>query len=148
MLKKYLIGVSALILFSVIFYLVLSSFPRDIKIDNLKNIESRLLNNEWRWVKMISDGEEIEARSDLFVLNFNDDGSLGSGTDCNLVGGNYEIMDSALEIRELFSTLMYCEGSQEQIYVNSLQEAESYLINNGELIITNKFGDEMYFVVN
>lgn len=148
MLKKYSIGVLGLIFLSAIFYLVLSSFPRDVKISDLNNGEIGLTEKNWEWVKLVRGDEEVLAKSDLFVLTFNEDGSLGSMTDCNSVGGNYEIMDSALEIRELFSTLMYCEGSQEQIYVNSLQEAESYLINNGELIITNKFGDEMYFVVN
>lgn len=75
-----------------------------------------------------------------FTLAFKKDGTFSGTTDCNRVGGSYEVNGNKITFENMMSTLMYCEGSQESDFTKMLGETESYLFTSkGELILNLKF---------
>lgn len=96
---------------------------------------------KWIWIKtQMNDGTVTKPKVDgSFTLTFNKDGSVGVGTDCNSMGGKYITKGNTLTFSQMMSTMMYCEGSQEQEFSNKLNEVGSYLFTSkGELILEIK----------
>jgi len=89
-----------------------------------------ILVGTWRWVRteMNSDeGINPQPSSDDFSITFNEDGSFSGTTDCNNFGGNsFVVQDRRIGWGPMFSTKMYCEGSQEQEFINLISETQSY----------------------
>lgn len=105
------------------------------------NIPSQLTNRVWKWVNTKINNDEIitPKKSDAFSINLKDDGSVDGTTDCNNFFGKYEISGNKISFGELGSTLMFCDGSQENIFTKSLSEIESYFISeNNNLILQLK----------
>lgn len=105
------------------------------------NIPSQITGRAWKWVdtKMNNDKIITPKKSDAFSINFKDNGSINGTTDCNNFFGKYEISGNKLSFSALGSTLMFCEGSQENVFTKSLNEIESYFIDeNNNLILQFK----------
>lgn len=97
-----------------------------------------LIKTSWKWVKTTTtkNGIITPKQKDLFVLTFQS-GSFSSGTDCNTLGGSYVVGKGTLSFKNIVSTLMFCDGSQEGEYGAMLGSVESYTINTkGELLLT------------
>ena len=97
---------------------------------------------EWRWIRTeYNDGREVRPkREGDFTLTFSDDGSVAVKTDCNHMGGKYEARAGTITFSDMFTTLMYCEGSQEAEFSRMLGDAAMYhFTSRGELILDLKF---------
>ncbi len=96
---------------------------------------------KWEWVKtQMNDGKiTIPKKTGVFTLAFAKDGKVSIGTDCNSMGGIYTVKGTKLTFSQIISTIMYCEGSQEQEYSKTLGEVASYLFTSkGELVLEIK----------
>lgn len=96
---------------------------------------------KWEWVKtQMNDGKVTTPnKSGVFSLTFKKDGSVGVGTDCNSMGGKYITKGNTITFNQMMSTMMYCDGSQEQEFSKMLSEVGSYLFTSkGELILEIK----------
>jgi heat shock protein HslJ len=87
----------------------------------------------------------IPKRADAFTLTFSEDGSVGIGTDCNNMGGQYSVSGPLLTIQNIFSTMMYCEGSQEGDFSALLGEVTAWDISANTLELSNSAGMRMWF---
>ncbi len=92
---------------------------------------------DWKWLKtMYNDGVVTEPKTDVFVLKFKSDGTFSISTDCNGIGGEYNINGNKITFTKMMSTLMYCEDSQEQSFTKTINDVVSYVFNSkGELIL-------------
>jgi heat shock protein HslJ len=95
---------------------------------------------KWIWQSATIDGKEVNPKdSSKFTIEFKKDGTFGASTDCNGIGGNYSIKDKQITFSDMMGTLMYCEGSQEDVFKGILENAESYYFTSkGELKIELK----------
>lgn len=102
---------------------------------------STLTMKPWKWVSTTySDGKKLTAKSSKFVITFSKDGTFSSSTDCNSIAGKYSDDDKKIELTDMVSTLMACEGSQESEYVKALSQVSSYFFRtNGELVFDLKY---------
>lgn len=100
-----------------------------------------LLMKEWVWqMAEYNDGRTITPnRPGAFTLTFLSSGEVQVGTDCNNMGGGYEVDDDQITFGQMRSTLMYCEGSQESEFSQLLADTTSYqFTNRGELVLNLK----------
>lgn len=95
----------------------------------------------WQWINAsYNDGRMLVPKQDVFTLTFKKDGTFSARTDCNGVGGVYRIQKNMISFHDMVSTLMYCEGSQEQDFITLLNHAfEYHFTSKGELILGLKF---------
>lgn len=106
----------------------------------------------WLWQKTVmSDGSVVTPKvADKFTVTISTDGNISGTTDCNSFSGTYMLgSDGVLSFGPFMSTLMYCDGSQEQVFVSAVQKTSSYSIDasSGTLVLnlTNNAG-KVYFV--
>lgn len=98
------------------------------------------LVGDWEWKKTTySNGEEVTPGNDEFILTLNEDGSMSATTDCNNVSGNFEVDNSKIEFPSPAITKMYCEDSLEDEFLRILNDSETYLFEDGQLVITIKY---------
>lgn len=96
---------------------------------------------KWNWIStQYEDGKVVKPIAmDRFALTFNDVKTFSASTDCNGVGGEYSVTGSNIKFERMMSTLMYCEGSQEQEFSKMIAEASAYkFTSKGELIFELK----------
>jgi heat shock protein HslJ len=100
----------------------------------------------WNWIRTTYNNDtEIKPKTNKFTLKFDiSKKTFSATTDCNSVGGNYALsdkrMNNVLEFKNIISTLMYCDGSQETDFVKMLENTSSYYFTSkGELILDLKF---------
>lgn len=102
--------------------------------------DPKALIGTWEWQKTLkADGTTVlPKKSGIFMLTFAADGNVSGKTDCNGFGGTYKLgSDGVLTFGPFMSTLMYCEGSQENEYNTTLAGASRSTIDgNGNLVIT------------
>lgn len=108
------------------------------------------LDGVWVWQATTVEGKVTEPkRPDAFKLTFEESTNTVKGTtDCNGFGGSYVTgFDNVLTFTSLQSTLMYCEGSQEQEYVNAISKVHSYYFTgSGALVLEFEGEGTMLFV--
>ena len=97
----------------------------------------------WVWQETLMNNDEITipAAPGEFTLAFGSEGVYGT-TDCNNFNGAYSVDATAgtLEFGPLASTMMYCEGSQEQEFTGDLAEITHYMISEqGELVLLFRY---------
>ncbi|MGM0438918.1 MAG: META domain-containing protein [Patescibacteria group bacterium] len=98
------------------------------------------LVGDWQWINTTySDGEEVAPESDEFILTINEDGSMSATTDCNSVRGSFETEDSKIEFLSPATTKMHCEDSLEDEFLRVLNDSNTYLFEDGQLVITIKY---------
>ncbi len=98
--------------------------------------------NKWNWISTTyNDGTVIKPRiENKFTLSFKVPNTFSATTDCNGVGGEYAVSGNNISFDKMMSTLMFCEGSQENDFSKSLSEVKSYhFTSKGELIFDLKF---------
>lgn len=96
----------------------------------------KLDQKKWRWVRTnYTDGRVfVPKKEDAFSLTFTADGKVSGTTDCNGVSGSYTTTGSTLIFGAMATTLMYCDGSEEGVFNESLGQVSSYTFTSkGEL---------------
>lgn len=96
---------------------------------------------KWNWMSTTySDGKKVSPRNaQKFTLTFGADKRFSATTDCNGVGGEYMVTANKIAFDKMMSTLMYCEGSQEQEFSKMLSEVGTYhFTSKGELVFDLK----------
>ncbi len=93
-----------------------------------------LPGTSWRW-KETTGPAAVTPEVDMFVINFSGGGSMDSSTDCNRLGGPYRTTGTTLTFSDMFSTQMFCEGSQEQVYRDQLSQVGSFKIESDTLYL-------------
>jgi len=80
-------------------------------------------------------------KSDAFTLTFKEDGMVYGTTDCNNFSGSYTIDGENLTFGPMASTKMFCEGSQETIFMQMLGRTASYFFDKeNSLVLLPKTG--------
>ena len=105
--------------------------------------ERTLVSNTWNWMSTVYDNlpDIVPHTLNVFMVNFNNDGTFVLNTDCNNISGTYEVRGQELSMIENTSTMMFCERSQEREFVDMLMGAESYdFTSEGELVIDVEYG--------
>lgn len=100
-----------------------------------------LFITEWRWITaQYNDGTVVKPKSEWdFKITFKKDGTFSASTDCNGIGGNYDVDGNSITFRDMLGTLMYCEGSQENDFRKILENTLSYFFTSrGELVLELK----------
>lgn len=93
-------------------------------------------------------GEVVQPnKKDAFIVMFKNDGTFTATTDCNTVGGKYVSTKDTISLSDIFSTKMYCEGSQENEYASLLEKTTHYMFTSkGELVLLLKYDSgSVYF---
>jgi heat shock protein HslJ len=100
-----------------------------------------LTMKKWAWVSALyNDGRTITPKNDKFSITFSADGTFSASTDCNGIGGDYTAKSGTISMTNMVSTLMFCEGSQEDEFRKLLTNASGYHFTpRGELILDLKF---------
>ncbi len=103
-----------------------------------------LIMQPWSWVlAQYNDGREVKPKkADKFTLTFaQNKGQFVVTTDCNSGGGSYALgANNHITLRDIISTKMFCEGSQEGEFFQLLSNVDSYhFTSKGELIFDLKF---------
>jgi len=97
----------------------------------------------WQWVKTTynNDSEITPNNASVFTISFKNDNTFSATTDCNSIGGSYDIDGNQIKFgKDIFMTRMFCQNSQEQEFVSLLEEIQSFFFTNkGELIFDLKF---------
>lgn len=96
----------------------------------------------WVWVSTTyNDGKVITPKdANKFKLTFTSPNRFSATTDCNGVGGEYKVNGGEIELSNMVSTLMFCEGSQEGDFTKSLREVQIFhFTSKGELVFDLKF---------
>lgn len=96
----------------------------------------------WKWVNTTyKNDKKITPIKDRFTLTLNAGKTFSATTDCNGVGGEYTVNGNKITFTNMVSTLMYCEGSQEQDFTQMLGQIQDYkFTSNGELLFDLKSG--------
>lgn len=69
-----------------------------------------------------------------------------NGTDgCNSISGQFQVIGETLKFGPLISTRMYCEGVDDAQFNDRLQNATSFKIENGKLVIYSNGVKSMTF---
>jgi heat shock protein HslJ len=100
-----------------------------------------LTMKKWEWVKTtMNDGKvTTPKKAGVFSVTFGKDNMVHVLTDCNTMNGSYSASNKSLAFKQMASTMMYCEGSQEQDFAQALNEVSSYFFTSkGELILELK----------
>lgn len=156
---RKLLSIIVVILFIIVAFLVMlgiykANFDNNnrIQTDNKSNqieiqksekIVSQIINQNWKWVnnKMSNDEIIVPKKANAFSINFKADGGVSGKTDCNGFFGEYKISGNKLSFGSMGATLMFCDDSQESIFIKSLSEVESYSIDkNNNLVLELKMG--------
>lgn len=76
-------------------------------------------------------------KAGVFTLIFNVDGNLSGKTDCNGFFGGYTFgSDGFIKFGPLGSTLMFCDGSEEQVFTGAIGKVDRYSIDaSGNLLL-------------
>jgi copper homeostasis protein (lipoprotein) len=114
-----------------------SAFPSELPY-NLKKIEEEpnpVLDTSWVWKETILlNGTVVTpSKPEAFVLMLGSDRSYTSSTDCNALSGTFALDQEVLSFSPAISTKMFCEGSQESVYIEELMLANSFAIKGDEL---------------
>jgi heat shock protein HslJ len=92
----------------------------------------------WNWVNTAynNDTTVTPMTPKKFALTFKSNKTFSASTDCNGVGGEYVVNGKSITLVKMVSTMMYCEGSQEQDFAKMLGQVQSYMFTSkGELIL-------------
>lgn len=103
---------------------------------------SNLTGVTWEWAVLVDQMGQTEVTDPTrYTAVFNADGTLNLKADCNTVISQYITNGASLEIVPGVTTLVACEtGSQDQLFLNSLNAAESYMVQDGELYVVLRGG--------
>lgn len=113
--------------------------------------DASALKNTWVWQKTVmTDGSIVTPKlADRFTITFTGDDKISGTTDCNGFFGSYtRATDGIITFGPLASTMMYCEGSQESVFMGAVQKTSRYTFDefgNLVLILSGDIG-KVFFV--
>ncbi|MBP6786523.1 MAG: META domain-containing protein [Candidatus Promineofilum sp.] len=92
----------------------------------------------WEWVSLLDPmGQTTATDPARYTITFNAGGTANVRADCNNVVANYITDGVNLMVEPGVTTLAACpEDTQDQLFLNSLASAESYVVQDNELFIT------------
>lgn len=101
----------------------------------------------WMWQSAVQAGETLQPKkADAFSLMFMEDGTVRGTTDCNGFGGNYTTTDDTVTLGALQMTLMFCENSEESLFVHLLESPLMVTtMNEKNMELKNATGDTLQF---
>jgi len=106
-------------------------------------ISPQLLNHIWVWDKTVMSNDDIiiPQKPKVFTLKFAKEKMVSGTTDCNNFFGPYNITeDHKITFGPLSSTLMFCEGSQESVFVSQISESNKFFFDEaGNLVLLLPF---------
>lgn len=105
-------------------------------------IVSPLTAKTWTWFKSTTKGKNITPKkATAFTITFTSDKNIKGTTDCNSFFGTYKDEMSQITFGPFGSTRMYCEASQEQIFLSDIQNVSAFSFDkDGNLILTTASG--------
>ena len=114
---------------------------------------NQLAETSWEWhsVEYANDELFVPEQPELFILNFTNKTVVSALTDCNSLRGTYRLGDKQrIEFANLSSTRMFCEGSQEGIFQEVLQETEGWRRVNDQLqlILADGLGTSTFSIAD
>lgn len=92
----------------------------------------------WYWEKTEynNDSSHRPALPKVFSLKFEKNGNVTMSTDCNSMQGDYSVTNKQIAFRNIASTRMFCEGSQEQLFAGMLANVNAYFFTSkGQLVL-------------
>jgi len=98
-----------------------------------------LIGKEYSWLRTELKNNKVilPIMQGKFKLTFSEDMKFTLVTDCNTNGGMYVVNEKNLTFTEIIATRMYCEKSQEEVFIRDLQKTSSYEILPDETLILN-----------
>lgn len=106
-----------------------------------------LTHKTWTFVE-VKKGDVVlftPKQKGAFTLIF-EEGRVRMGTDCNSMGAAYIVKEERITFSESMSTMMYCEGSEEQTFSTYIGDVVAYRLERETLaLILKENGGEMYF---
>jgi heat shock protein HslJ len=81
-----------------------------------------------------------------YKLNFKEDLSFSSSSDCNNIGGNFEIFEQQVRFKNILRTQKYCMKSNEDNYVSGLSNVSEINFNNKEELILKFKNSNSYMI--
>ena len=92
-----------------------------------------LVGTNWKLTEVDGAPTSAEITS---TANFSADGIGGNGG-CNTYGGTLTVTPDGIDITEIMSTMMACDGlAQEQAFFAALEATTGYRIEDGTLLLT------------
>lgn len=96
-------------------------------------VANDLVGTNWRLVELNGSPTD-DAVSSTLVISANNVGGNGG---CNSFGGELKLTPTRIDISQIMSTMMACDGlSQEQAYFAALEAADGYSIVDGDLVLS------------
>jgi heat shock protein HslJ len=116
-----------------------------VEVENVDNVPvvaappltPAFVGSTWYWVSLTTPVEQVPAGKpgQTFIL-FNADGTANFNTDCNVGIAAYQTEGSSISITVQQISLAACpEDSQEQLFLNALENAAIYFLQDGDLFI-------------
>ena len=101
---------------------------------------NKLENKRFSWIRTELTGlTNLVSKSPAsFIISFTEDLKFDTTTDCNTNSGIYQITANSVSFSDIVATRMFCENSQENIYVEQLSNVENYEVD----------GDNLYLILN
>lgn len=112
----------------------------DVEADDAENIQldTAGLQGEWTLASYLVDCEsmQFETATD-YVLSFNEpDNTFGMTTDCNLIGGTFEITNDTIRFKNVLVTEMACDKMiVEKNMLRLFNDTTSYAVCQGDTIL-------------
>lgn len=106
--------------------------------DPSQDTREELEGTTWQWKETQYNNDEIVTpdEPESFILSFLEEGRFTATTDCNGLSGNYTVTETSIDLGEIVSTKMFCEGSQEDIFKEMLSRSNDYIVTGeGELAL-------------
>lgn len=96
-----------------------------------------LTSTTWVWQETLMNNDDVfTPEDDSFSVTFAADGSISGTTDCNNFGGQYGITaDRELSFSPFFMTQMYCEGSQEQMFMDMVGSSQFVFFTEDDQLV-------------
>jgi heat shock protein HslJ len=112
-------------------------------------VKDAIKTTSWVWETTLLSDKTITTpvKKEAFVLTFNADGTFSSTTDCNGLGGTYLVSDSSrIGLFDMMSTEMYCDNSQEAVYIGQLSKIMSYSLEDTTLkfVLSDNMGTMVF----
>ena len=112
----------------------LTSEPSSLTVESAESSAYEdLTHYEWIWKETLNvtvpntpqkECKVTPKKQGVFKLIFTKDGKVSGTTDCNGFSGTYSLKQGTLEFGPFTSTLMYCEGSQEQDFIKMIKKGQ------------------------
>lgn len=100
----------------------------------------------WEYTLLQSGNRSMPNHAGVFILQFTDEGTYTSSTDCNSLGGTFTQDGDILSLAPPIATKMFCENSQEGEYTTALIRVVSFALEGSRLHLYLSHNDgEMVF---